>query len=76
MGRPPGLFLSENVSIEDGKLTVTVSKLPEPRVIGEREYLFQGAIVRSIEPGQPGWYYEYKMKANETEMSSTFWLMT
>ena len=76
IGRAPGLFLPENVSIEDGKLTVTVSKLPEPREIRGRTYLYQGAIVRSIEPGQPGWYYECKMKANETEMSSTFWLMT
>ncbi|MGC6455282.1 MAG: hypothetical protein ACON39_06455 [Coraliomargaritaceae bacterium] len=76
IGRPPGLFLPENVSLEDGKLTVTVSKLPKPREVRGREYLYQGAIVRSIEAGQPGWYYECKMKANKTEMSSTFWLMT
>lgn len=29
-----------------------------------------------MHPGQVGWYYECRMKANATEMSSTFWLMT
>jgi hypothetical protein len=76
MGRPPGLFLPKNVTLEDGKLTVTVSKLPKPRVIQDREYLYQGAIIRSLKEGKPGWYFECKMKANKTEMSSTFWLMT
>ena len=40
------------------------------------EYLYQGAIVRSINAGVKGQYFETRMKANATEMSSTFWLMT
>ncbi|GAB3649823.1 hypothetical protein GCM10028791_16070 [Echinicola sediminis] len=76
IGRPPGLFQPENVSIEDGKMTVTVGVLDEPQIINGNEFLYKGAIVRSIHPGQVGWYYETKMKANATEMSSTFWLMT
>ncbi|MDP4880291.1 MAG: family 16 glycosylhydrolase, partial [Opitutales bacterium] len=36
----------------------------------------EGAIVRSILPAATGMYVECRMKANATEMSSTFWLMT
>ncbi|GJM63632.1 glycosyl hydrolase [Persicobacter diffluens] len=76
IGRPPGLFESKNVSVKKGKLKVEVSKLKKEQHINGRDFKYTGAIVRSIEPGQPGWYYEARMKANATEMSSTFWLMT
>lgn len=75
-GRAPGLFRSRNVTIDDGKLCVTVSKLDEPVTRRGKTYTHQGAIVRSLHPGQPGWYFECRMKANQTAMSSTFWLMT
>ncbi|MEM1013527.1 MAG: glycosyl hydrolase [Planctomycetota bacterium] len=76
-GRAPGLFRPENVSVGDGSMNVVVGKLDEPVVRGDgREYLYEGAIVRSIEAGHPGWYYEARVKANATEMSTTFWLMT
>ena len=75
IGRPPGLFKAENVTVGDGKLRVTVSKLDQPVTIKGNTFTHQGAIVRSLAPGQVGWYYECKMKANRTEMSSTFWLM-
>ncbi|PAY17168.1 glycosyl hydrolase [Rhodopirellula sp. SM50] len=76
IGRPPGLFQPENVRLQDGKMQVTVRKFDAPKVINGHEFLYGGAIVRSIHPGQVGWYYECRMKANKTEMSSTFWLMT
>lgn len=76
IGRAPGLFLADNVSVEDGKLKVTVSKLDKPETINGNEFLYQGAIVRSHHAGELGWFFECKMKANATEMSSTFWLMT
>ncbi|ADE53404.1 family 16 glycosylhydrolase [Coraliomargarita akajimensis] len=81
LGRPPGLFRAENVRVEDGKMKVTVSKLEEPEYIqgwsgNTMEFLYQGAIVRSHHAGEPGMFFECKMKANATEMSSTFWLMT
>lgn len=76
LGRPPGLFLADNVALDDGKLKVTVSKLDRPETINGNEFLYQGAIVRSHHPGEVGWFFECKMKANATEMSSTFWLMT
>lgn len=76
IGRVPGLFLADNVAVDDGKLKVTVSKLDGPETINGKEFLYQGAIVRSHHAGEPGWFFECKMKANATEMSSTFWLMT
>ncbi len=75
-GRPPALFKASNVTLRDGMMAVTVGKLDEPVVHGERRYTHQGAIVRSLQPGQPGWYFECRMKANATVMSSTFWLMS
>lgn len=75
-GRPPALFKASNVTVKDGQMRVTVGKLDEPVVKGRHTFTHQGAIVRSLSPGQPGWYFECKMKANRTVMSSTFWLMT
>ncbi|GHC42827.1 hypothetical protein [Roseibacillus persicicus] len=76
IGRPPALFRAENVVVKDGNMNVTVGKLEKPQKFGDSEYSYQGAIVRSHHAGQPGWYFECRMKANATEMSSTFWLMT
>lgn len=73
-GRAPGLFRAENVKLKDGRMCVTVSKLPAPIVRDDKTFTHQGAIVRSLHPGQPGWYFECRMKANATVMSSTFWL--
>ncbi|WP_413431290.1 glycosyl hydrolase [Crateriforma spongiae] len=75
-GRAPGLFRAENVSVADGMMQVTVGKLEKPIKRHGETYTHQGAIVRSLHPGQPGQYFECRMKANRTEMSSTFWLMT
>ena len=75
-GRAPGLFRAENVKLQDGKMCVTVSKLDAPVVRRGKTFTHQGAIVRSLHPGQPGWYFECRMKANATVMSSTFWLVT
>lgn len=75
-GRVPGLFQARNITVQDGELRVTVSKLEKPVVRDGKTFTHQGAIVRSLHPGQPGWYYECRMKANATVMSSTFWLNT
>ncbi|WP_298537153.1 glycosyl hydrolase [uncultured Algibacter sp.] len=75
-GRPPGLFKADNVKVKHGKLNVTVSKLDAPLRKHGDIYTHQGGIVRAINPGNVGWYFECKMKANSTVMSSTFWLMS
>ncbi|MGY6650405.1 glycosyl hydrolase [Wenyingzhuangia sp. IMCC45574] len=75
-GRAPGLFRAENVVVKDGKMNVTVSKLDKPVKNRGKIYTHQGAIVRSLNSGKVGWYFETRMKANATVMSSTFWLMS
>ena len=92
-GRAPGLFTTDTVSVDDGKLKVTVAELdggpqwldtPYKDANGnikQAYFKYKGAIVRSIYPTnapQEGvsYYYEAKIKANQTEMSSTFWLMS
>ncbi|WP_211320015.1 glycosyl hydrolase [Dyadobacter jejuensis] len=75
-GRPPGLFKDSNVVVKDGKLNVTVGKLDQEVMKNGKKFTHQGGIVRALNAGQVGWYYECKMKANSTVMSSTFWLMS
>ncbi|MEO0797137.1 MAG: glycosyl hydrolase [Verrucomicrobiota bacterium] len=76
VGRPPGLFQAKNVAVEGGNMRVEVGVLEEPVTIKGDTFTYYGAIIRSIAAGQPGWYYECRMKANATEMSSTFWLLS
>lgn len=76
VGRPPAIFLERNVRVDDGKMKVIVGKLDEPVNVGGDRFVYEGAIVRSLLPAAPGMYVECRMKANATEMSSTFWLMT
>lgn len=75
-GRPPGLFLEDNIRVRRGKLEVEVGVLDEPTVIQQDTFLYYGGIVRALNPGRHGWYYEARIKANHTEMSTTFWLMS
>ncbi|MGC6424844.1 MAG: glycosyl hydrolase [Lentimonas sp.] len=76
IGRPPGLFKADSVSVKDGDLCVEVGVLDEPYEGEEGTYLYYGGIVRSLHTGGVGDYFECRMKANATEMSSTFWLLT
>lgn len=66
-GRPPGLFQAENVWVKDGDLRVKVGVLDEPYTGVEGSYTYCGGIVRSIQTGEKGWYYECRMKANATK---------
>ncbi len=76
IGRPPGLFRAENVSVQNGDLCIEVDVLDEPFTNSDGTYLYSGGIVRSLRPGNVGDYFECRMKANATEMSSTFWLLS
>ena len=75
-GRPPGLFIEESISVEDGKLKIEANKLPNTLTQNNKSYDYTGGIVRSINQCKVGCYYETAMKANKTFMSSTFWMMT
>ncbi|MEW4924133.1 HYR domain-containing protein [Algibacter sp. 2305UL17-15] len=74
IGRAPGLFEPDNVTVNGGNLTVTVDKLAAPQTIGTHTYTHGGAIVRSKAKAKQGHYFECRMQANKTVMSSTFWI--
>lgn len=76
IGRFPGLFESDNVTVADGNLNVTTEQFDEPKHVKGKDWTHGGGIVRSIHAGKVGYYYETRMQANKTVMSSTFWLMT
>ncbi|MEH0152658.1 carbohydrate-binding protein [Limibacter armeniacum] len=76
IGRAPGLFEEENVSVAGGALKVLTKKFSTPKTVNGKTWTHGGGIVRSKNAGEAGWYFECRMKANVTNMSSTFWLMT
>jgi len=73
-GRAPALFESDNVSVKDGNLHVRVEKFDSPKTVNNKTWTHGGAILRSKQKAKHGYYYETKMKANSTVMSSTFWI--
>ena len=74
IGRPPGIFKTNAVKVEDGNLKFTAYKLQAVENVGGNRYTHAGALVRSLQSQKFG-YYECKMKGNKTFMSSTFWLI-
>ncbi len=74
IGRPPGLFQEENISQKDGSLQVTAKKLSEPVKRNGKMFTYGGGKIESY-AGRTYGYYECRMKANKTFMSSTFWLI-
>ncbi|MDO6470382.1 HYR domain-containing protein [Maribacter sp. 1_MG-2023] len=74
IGRPPGLFESDNVSVNEGNMNVTTEEFEIPKTVNGIEFTHGGAIVRSKLNAKHGHYYECRMQANKTIMSSTFWI--
>ena len=78
-GRPPGIFLPSQVSVENGYMSITGEKLENDTVItsrGGRKSTFNiacGAVVSKSREAYFG-YYECRFKAARTTMSTTFWL--
>ncbi|TNJ46399.1 HYR domain-containing protein [Tamlana fucoidanivorans] len=73
-GRPPALFESDNVSVNNGYLNITVEKFDSPKTVNNKSWTYGGAILRSKSKAKYGQYYECRMQANKTVMSSTFWI--
>jgi len=74
-GRKPGLFKKEQVSVAGGNLRITADILPpNERLNG---WTHAGGLVRSATkvPASFSGYFEARMKANKTFLSSTFWLI-
>ncbi|TXE15151.1 HYR domain-containing protein [Seonamhaeicola algicola] len=75
IGRPPGLFKKNTVSVENGYLKLTADILPEPETVNGKEFTHAGSYITSLTSIGPGHYFECRMKASKTFMSSTFWLI-
>ncbi len=69
-GRPPARFEKSAVKVGGGNLQITASRKSNP----SGRWTHNGGLVRSKVKNTYG-YYEVKMKANKTFMSSTFWLI-
>jgi len=55
-------------------MNVTTLKFDEPKTVNGKTFTHGGAIVRSKATARQGQFYECRMKANKTIMSSTFWI--
>jgi beta-glucanase (GH16 family) len=76
IGRKPGLFSRENVSVKDGSLQLTAAKMPRSMEIVENAargyHSFATAIVKSKKRVQYG-YFETRCKAMTSGATSAFW---
>jgi beta-glucanase (GH16 family) len=76
IGRKPGLFSRENVSVKDGSLQLTASKMPPSMETVENTtrgyHSFATAIVKSKKRVQYG-YFEARCKAMNSGATSAFW---
>ncbi len=76
VGRKPGLFSRENVSVKDGSLQLTASRMPPSMETVEnkaRGYnTFATAIVKSRKRVQFG-YFETRCRAMKSAATSAFW---
>ena len=75
IGRPPGIFKQDAVSIANSNLRITNYLLETPEFHNGNQFTHAGGHVISRIPVQVGYYCEARMKASKTFMSSTFWLI-
>ncbi|AUP81093.1 HYR domain-containing protein [Flavivirga eckloniae] len=75
IGRAPGIFKENTVTETGGNLKLTAYKLDTPEVVNGNTFTHAGSYIGSKEAAQVGYYFECRMKANKTFMSSTFWLI-
>ncbi|MDV7186400.1 HYR domain-containing protein [Lutibacter sp. TH_r2] len=75
IGRAPGLFKKNTVSQAEGNLQLTANILSEPEVVNDVTFTHEGSNITSNTAAEVGYYFECRMKANKTFMSSTFWLI-
>lgn len=68
-GRPPAEFLKDNVTVKNGNLELKTSSHPNP----SKEFTMGGAAVSGRYDKTFG-YFEARIKASKTKMSTTFWL--
>ncbi len=71
-GREPGLFMPSQISVKDGFLQIRGEKMGKDTVIGSQTFNVKCGAVVSKKPTFLG-YYECRVKAAATTMSTTFW---
>lgn len=74
VGRPPGIFLPSQVSVQDGCLVLRNKKLDEPMIVNGKTFTIAGGAVNTRSNDAFYGYYECSMKASRIRMSSTFWM--
>ncbi|NMH86125.1 family 16 glycosylhydrolase [Flavivirga sp. Y03] len=75
IGRAPGIFKENTVTEADDNLKLTAYQLDTPEIVNGNTFTHAGSNIYSKEAAQVGYYFECRMKANKTFMSSTFWLI-
>ncbi|NME69774.1 T9SS type A sorting domain-containing protein [Flammeovirga aprica] len=75
VGRAPGLFKENTVSINSGNLCITNYKLSSPEIVNGTTFTHACGHVISQNKVTVGDFIECRMKANKTFLSSTFWLI-
>ena len=71
LGRYPGLFSKNNVSVSDGKLHLT-ARVEDPKHPDKKFHTFTTAAVKSTALALYG-YYEIKCRPMKSQASSAFW---
>lgn len=71
-GRAPGLFMSSQVSVKDGYLQIKGEKMEKDTIVDNSIFNIKGGAVVSKKTALFG-YYECRVKAAATTMSTTFW---
>ncbi|NME70789.1 T9SS type A sorting domain-containing protein [Flammeovirga aprica] len=75
IGRAPGLFKENTVSLKDGAMCITNYQLEKEEVVNGQTFTHGCGHVISNKNVNVGDYIECRMKANKTFLSSTFWLI-
>ena len=75
IGREPGLFVENTMTEVDGNLRLTPYLLDPVQQIDGKTFTHAGSNIYSRNSAEVGSYLECRMKANQTFMSSTFWVI-
>ncbi|WP_170179839.1 carbohydrate binding domain-containing protein [Flavivirga rizhaonensis] len=81
VGRPPGIFLPSQISVENGMLVIKGGKMAKDTIVtmwnGDKitYNIACGAVVSKSNEASFG-YYESKVKVSKSTLSTTFWLST
>ena len=76
-GRAPSKFKRGNAFVRNGFLvlrnTSRIDRMNQVNAPFSDIWIDAAAVVSKEQVAQPGWYYECRMKASDTAMSSSFW---